>query len=141
MKRISYLFLVLIFFVCHSTYSQNNTVNRDFYQAKVAKYSKLRNTGIALTAGGIILTGVGIGVMMPAFDMPKDNNGLMTSEATLQLYGGLLLAELGLIATGGGITLWVIGGSKAKKYKDKASAISLMINPSCQQIVAVNICF
>jgi hypothetical protein len=46
---------------------------------------------------------------------------------------GAYATTFGLVATGGGITLWAIGASKKRSYLKKANSFSLNLNPGLNQ--------
>lgn len=105
---------------------------KDLYTLKIEKFSKMRNTGIGVTIGGVILTAVGIGVLSSAADMPYDTQEEMDAFDTKVLLG-TYTTMFGLAGTGGGIALWSIGGSKKKSYQKKLNTLTFNLNPNPNQ--------
>ena len=105
-----------------------------FYESKVHKYTNLRNAGIGLTVCGSVLTVVGISTMSSAVAEDLD---FVTDEGISKFTTGYLCTTLGITASGGGIVLWAIGGSKKKSYSNKLNVVSLNINPSSCHLVSL----
>ena len=74
---------------------------------------------------GMIMTGIGVptliaGVVLYINWASDEVNSSSSSSSTSidgRAIGGLALMVVGELLTGGGIALWAIGGSKAKKYQ------------------------
>ena len=131
MKKPFYLFIVGIL-VCQICISAQDNSKKDLYARKAANYSKMKSGGIALTIGGIILTAVGIAVLSDAANMPYNTIDEQNAADT-KIILGAYAATGGLIATGGGITLWIIGGNKNRYYLKKFNEVSFNLNPNLNQ--------
>lgn len=95
------------------------------------KFKKMRTGGIVLTSVGAALMGSGI-ALIAAGVSENDNVNYsnydvydMTSGDD-KIVGGALCLATGFLSTGGGITMWVIGNKKMKKY---SSGATLQVNP------------
>lgn len=136
MKTITTIIL-LCAFACHFTVHAQDQ-KKYLYQSKVAKYNKMKNTGIGLTIGGGVLTVAGIVLMANGINdtSPYDPYSSDTEVGgTFAL--GYLATILGVTATGGGITLWAIGASKKRSYTTKLNSISLNLNPAPRRMVSL----
>lgn len=127
------IFILLAVFASHISV-QAQDQKKQLYLHKVEKFTTMRNAGIGLTVGGAILTIVGISNMSNA--IAEDPN-LYTDESNSKFAVGYLVTILGVTATGGGITLWAIGGSKRKSYLNKLKSLSLNLNPSPYHMVSL----
>jgi hypothetical protein len=127
------IFILLIAFTSHlSLLAQDQ--KKQLYLHKVEKFTNMRNAGIGLTIGGAILTIAGISTMSNA---AAEDPNLLSEESSSKFAVGYLVTVLGVTATGGGITLWAIGGSKKKSYLNKLNSLSLNLNPSQHHLVSL----
>jgi len=84
-------------------------------EEKYIKFKKMRN-------GGIVLTSVGAGMLMGGTALlidgaNDDNYDYWDDEYTDgKIVAGALGLVVGALSVGGGITMWVIGNNKMKKY-------------------------
>ncbi|MFT3904444.1 MAG: hypothetical protein QM727_14835 [Niabella sp.] len=86
-----------------------------FNEEKYQKFKKMRTGGIVLTFVGAGLIATGTALIASAederdYDYYSDDNGEGKAIA------GVLCVAFGTLSTGGGITMWVIGNNKMKKY-------------------------
>lgn len=125
--------ILLVAFVSHISV-QAQDQKKQLYLHKVEKFTNMRNAGVGLTIGGAILTIVGISSMSKA--VAEDPN-LYTDESNSKFAIGYLVTALGVTATGGGITLWAIGGSKRRSYLNRLNSLSLNLNPSPYHMVSL----
>jgi hypothetical protein len=117
---------------CHMNASAQDDYQKNFYLKKAASYDKMKNAGIGLTIGGVVLTAVGIAVLADAVTMPYDTQSEIDA-ADAKIAVGAYATSFGIFATGGGITLWAIGASKKRSYLRKANSLSLNLNPNLNQ--------
>lgn len=103
-----------------SAYSLQNATN------KVKNYERRWKS---LKTSGIILTGVGVGFITGGIALISNavNDpmyGSLYSDGTdldAQVAIGTLGIAGGILATGGGITMWAIGGNRLKKIRNRVS--------------------
>jgi hypothetical protein len=95
--------------------------NKELYERKVHTYYTMRRTGTVLTLVGAGMLGLGI--------VQYNNSMSTTNSNTGPNEGGPALAFLGGGVVSCGLTFWIIGGIKQKKYKQKLSTTTLSIAP------------
>jgi hypothetical protein len=139
MKKLFVLIVTAILAFQMSVSAQEYT-KKNLYTKKVVSYGKMKNAGIGLTVGGVVLTVIGIATISNAATMPYDTQDEMDAADT-KLILGTYAATFGIIATGGGITLWAIGGSKKRSYMNKLNSLSLNLNSSLYQKFSLAYCF
>ena len=127
------IFILLVLLAYHFTL-QAQIQKKQLYQQKIEKFTTMRNVGVGLTIGGAILTIAGISTMSNA--IAQDPN-LETENGTSKFMTGYLVTVLGVTASGGGIALWAIGGSKKRSYSNKLNSLSLNLNPSTRHLVSL----
>lgn len=132
MKTLSIIILLVVFVSQMSLKAQDQ--RKQLYQHKVEKFTTMRNVGVGLTIGGAILTIAGISTMSNAIAEDPD---LVTDNGASKFMTGYLVTVLGVTASGGGIALWVIGGSKKRSYSNKLNALSLNLNPAPHHLVSL----
>lgn len=128
MKKTLLLIIVLLL-GCQITGLAQKYQPEDLYLRKIITYNKMKNTGIGLTVGGVILTVVGIGILVDEANTEIDNNynyNYSPNEERILL--GVVSTELGIGLTAAGVVLWSIGGSKQAKYSKKLKALTLSLN-------------
>ncbi|MBX3242439.1 MAG: hypothetical protein KIT80_04815 [Chitinophagaceae bacterium] len=81
-------------------------------EEKYRKFKKMRTAGMVLTGVGVglITTGIVLGNSSRNYD--EDDWGGSFTDAV----GGAICILLGTVSTGGGVTFWIIGNNKMKKY-------------------------
>lgn len=126
MKKIIFLGIVLFTFTLSGIHAQQD--KSAFLQAKVQKFSKMKNTGvILLSAGGVSIVG-GI-VMMSNADWTKTSDGSgdvnYTSKDPKALIG-ILLTGAGVGLMGAGIPLTIIGNKKSTLYKKQLNELTIL---------------
>ncbi len=129
--------ILLVVFASHISV-QAQDQKKQLYLRKVEKFTTMRNAGIGLTIGGSVLTILGFSTMSNA--VAEDPN-LYTDESNSKFFSGYLVTALGVTATGGGITLWAIGGSKRRSYLNKLNSLSLNLNPGRNQMLSLSYSF
>ncbi len=129
--------ILLVVFASHISV-QAQDQKKQLYLRKVEKFTTMRNAGIGLTIGGSVLTILGFSTMSNA--VAEDPN-LYTDESNSKFFAGYLVTALGVTATGGGITLWAIGGSKRRSYLNKLNSLSLNLNPGRNQMLSLSYSF
>lgn len=130
------LFLFCLTSILLTNFNLNAQVNqKDLFNSKIIKFNKLRNSGVGLTIGGVVLTTVGIVVLSKSeiFDMNSPNYG----EADGNYFLGSLGISLGAASIAGGITMWVIGANKTDYYNKKLNQLSLDFNSNPKQIISL----
>ena len=142
MKKIIIIILLGMFIFPYFLQAQVLDTKKSLYQNKVISFTKMKRTGVGITIGGTILTAVGIGLMVDAVN--KSNNYGTTNyystdsndrvDEALIGYVGFFV---GVAATGTGIALWAIGGSRAKNYQKKMNLVSLNLNSANHQIFSL----
>ncbi|HMR83011.1 MAG TPA: hypothetical protein PKE30_07765 [Niabella sp.] len=91
-----------------------------FNEEKYRKFKKMRTNGIILTGiGAGLITGGVVLVAIGAKD--NHNDGYWDGDYYYESSDGKIIAGalgivFGTLSTGGGITMWVIGNNKMKKY-------------------------
>lgn len=109
--------------------------DRSFYEAKLARYTKMKKTGTILTAAGVGLTLAGIVMMSTAeYETIDDGFGGSTrvSSDPQAIIGAIsLLGGMGMM--GPGIPLAIIGSKKTKQYSEKLNTISIDMKASPQR--------
>jgi hypothetical protein len=123
----SILMMLVLIIVTQCTISAQEE-QKNFYRKKIVTYSKMKTAGTTLTAGGILLTAIGISVFVNNINNTNDNYSNYYDDSADKALVGMLLAELGIGLAAGGATLWAIGGSKKAKYRRKLNALSLNLN-------------
>jgi hypothetical protein len=130
-------FFILTFIACFSAtltlHAQDQ--KKYLYQSKIHSYTNMKNAGIGMTAGGAILSIIGISTMSSALNTDPD---METDEGLSKFTNGYLVTVLGVAVTGGGVTLWAIGGSKKRSYTEKLNALSLQLKPAPTQMLALS---
>ncbi|HTG57512.1 MAG TPA: hypothetical protein VL943_14645 [Niabella sp.] len=105
-----------------SIFTSNNTTTFNYNEEKYRKFKKMRT-------GGIILTSVGAGLIIGGtaliIDGNNQNDGYNFSgdyydgdltDGDGKIVAGAVGIVFGALSVGGGITMWVIGNNKMKKY-------------------------
>jgi len=107
---------------------------KEFYQWKIYKYTKMKNTGTVFGIGGAALTIVGIILASNADWTEVDNNtnnsvGYSKNYNTSNASGfaGVLMIAVGVPISITGITLGTIGSRNVKKYREKLNNISFVV--------------
>lgn len=139
------LFILLVFMISSFMIQAQNQQNL-LYQAKVEKYTKMKHTGVGLTIGGTILTGIGIGLMVDGIRKvnnddtydPYDPNSSTSTDGSGEALVGYLGFVLGVSTTTTGIILWSVGSSKSNKYQQRLNSISLNLNPGRNQMFSLS---
>lgn len=100
----------------------NNTSG--YNEEKYRRFKKMRTAGIALTSvGAALIAGGTVLIAQGANENEKSNyywdddyyyTDLNTSNG--KIIAGLLGIVFGAASTGGGITMWIIGNNKMRKY-------------------------
>ncbi len=105
-----------------SIFTDNTAATFNYNEEKYRKFKKMRT-------GGIILTSVGAGLIIGGTALIIDGNnqnggynfngdyydGDLT-DGDGKIVAGALGIAFGALSVGGGITMWVIGNNKMKKY-------------------------
>ena len=92
-----------------------------FNEEKYLKFKKMRNAGIGLTCVGATLTTIGVILIQ---DVTQEQYILDGSTGTdddrrfAKAFGGVMGIATGIVSVGGGITMWVIGNHKMRKYNN-----------------------
>lgn len=105
-----------------SIFTNNTAATFNYNEEKYRKFKKMRT-------GGIILTSVGAGLIIGGtaliIDGNNQNDGYNFSgnyydgdltDGDGKIVAGALGIAFGALSVGGGITMWVIGNNKMKKY-------------------------
>ncbi len=138
MKKLMVLCIIGIFAAQADVKAQYG--DKAMYEEKISKYTTMRNVGIGLTAGGAVLTTTGIILMVQGLsevveDDPWDDE--FNTEGIWKLYSGYAALSVGVIALGGGGTLWGIGAAKKSKYESRLNRISLEMSPDMRKVVSL----
>ncbi len=116
-------FTTICLFMVITVVSSNAQVNnQDFIKAKIQSFEKMKTTGTVMTIVGTAAAVGGIVIMSNA-DWDQTSDGYETHDSD-GLAGGII-ATLGVGLMTGGITCFVIGDKKLKKYKKALNEISL----------------
>ena len=134
MKKFVFLFIGIICFQIALSAQALQTQN-DFYQRKVVKFTKMRNTGIGLGIGGAVLTVAGIVMVSQAkwtkqtddYGYQNNNNSNYTTTDGSGVVG-LFSIIVGVPMAVSGIVLGSIGSSKVNYYRQKLNGLSFKVN-------------
>ncbi len=110
--------------LCETSSLQSPMQQLAYNEEKYRKFKRMRTTGIVLTGVGAgLLTG---GIVLLSSGIKENDGEWETSGGTIYMdadspgAGKVVLGTVGIIlgvtSAGGGITLWVIGNNKMKKY-------------------------
>lgn len=109
------------------------------YQDKIKQYTKMKNTGIGLGAGGAIITVVGIFLASNAdWEQVENEDSMNSNNTTYNTTSGSGIAGV-LCIIGGvsmgvtGIILGTIGSNNVKKYQNKLKKVSVNISYTQKQ--------
>ena len=118
---------------------QSTEQQRNIYQNKVVKFSKMKRSGVGLTICGTVLTVVGIGMVADgAYRLYNDtHNSLNQDDPESEMAIGSCATAIGLTATSGGVVLWIIGASKANKYRKNLRYFSFDLSPAPNQMLSL----
>lgn len=125
MKKILSLFV----FVCFSVivFGQYNQPSEDFYQRKIQKFEKMKNTGTGLIIGGSVATIAGI-YTFSKLEFQERTDAFGQPYYEIQDKGKFLFSYMGVVlgitAFSGGVVLNRIGNSKVNKYSRKMKNLS-----------------
>ncbi|MFT4093578.1 MAG: hypothetical protein QM640_08055 [Niabella sp.] len=101
----------------HFPLSVSGTLN--YNKEKYRKFKKMRTTGIILTSVGAGLITSGI-VLLSTTDDDGDGyyeyGDYYVEGDDGKIVGGAVCLVMGILSTGGGITMWTIGNRKMKQY-------------------------
>jgi len=115
----------LLFLITIQSFAQENP-NKLPDLAKMEKYRKMKNTGVALTALGSVLVVVGF------VTMNNSTYNIWTGEETGNFDAGAVTFLIGAGGLGSGIPLWIVGAHNQRKYKNKVEGISVRLNSNPQ---------
>jgi len=89
-----------------------------FNEEKYQKFRRMRKGGIILTAvgAGLITGGLILLETTDSYDHYENGHHIYSDDDDANIVGGVVCVALGTLSTGGGITMWVIGNNKMKKY-------------------------
>jgi len=138
------IFILLVLFIYPSALKAQDQ-KKMLYQNKVISFTKMKRSGIGLTIGGVLLTIGGAAMMVDGARQLEENDRNETydtydstsGDMPAEFIAGYVTACLGVGATSGGIVLWSIGASKAKKYQQKINSFSLNLNPGQRQVFSL----
>lgn len=88
----------------------------NFNEEKYQKFKKMRTKGIILTGVGAGLITTGAILIASAENDKNDFYDFDGDNGEGKAIAGVLSILFGTLSTGGGITMWVIGNNKMKKY-------------------------
>ncbi|MGJ7030752.1 hypothetical protein [Niabella hirudinis] len=95
-----------------------------FRREKTAEqWQKLRRAGIVLTSGGIACVAGGIALIAAGEDQSNNGYNYYTDDTPgeAKIIVGAMGIAGGIMALGGGITMWAIGNNRLKKYSKRVS--------------------
>ena len=131
MKRIAFIVLSIMCFQLAMN-SQVLQTQNDLYQRKITKFTKMRNAGIGLGIGGVVLTAAGIVMISQAnWHQTTDEYGNATYNSSdgAGVAGVFSLID-GIPMAASGIVLGTIGSSKVNYYRQKLNGLSFKVNYS-----------
>ncbi|HOZ83936.1 MAG TPA: hypothetical protein PK191_00510 [Niabella sp.] len=117
-------------------YASTNTYQEEKYR----RFRKMRTGGIVLTSMGAGLIFVGAALIQSAnndsyYTDYDDDYYYHIEDSDGKIIGGALCIGAGVLSMGGGITMWIIGNNKMKKYgggsvtlKNTKSGVGLVYN-------------
>jgi len=104
---------VMLFFALYLVLNVLAQKNLNLDELNVDQLNLYMNNATSMRNAGIALTVIGTGVAILGASMINSNYGINDLEADLNKMGsGVLICTLGVISTGVGIPLWVIGGKR-----------------------------
>lgn len=118
-KTFTFICLLMVIAIAH-IHAQGN--NQEFIQGKILRFEKMKTTGTVMTLVGTAATVGGIIIMSDA-DWNQTSDGYETHDS--EGFAGGIIATLGVGLMAGGITCWIIGDKKLKKYKKALNELSL----------------
>jgi len=115
MKRIVFILFALLM---STLVSQAQHYDTEMLNAKILKFSKMRNTGLIMIGSGTVITIGGI-VLIAKTDWTKTSDGsgnvnYHTNDPNG--LGGILLTVIGVGLGGAGTALAIVGTNRSKKY-------------------------
>lgn len=135
-KSNSKSFIVLLISVCISLSASAQFNQQQMnYRLKVEKYKKMKTTGIALTAVGVVAIIVGISNLNDATYTTTytSTGGTQQTSSDPKAVTGALLTLGGFAFMGTGIPLTIVGSIASTKYRRKLEATSVHFNITPQQ--------
>lgn len=136
MKKIIIIILLGIFILPNLLQAQVLDQKKAIYQKKVISFTKMKNTGVGLTFGGVLVTIAGVAIMAGS-DYDPYVSSTNSDGGSGKWLLGYVSACVGVGATAGGIVLWSIGRSKARGYQKKLNSLSLNLNPGKLQMFSL----
>jgi len=133
-KKPILLFFIGILMVQISVSAQED--QKALYQKKISTCKKNRDLGIGLTIGGIMMTAIGARIITtayPPYYSTSFSQKINDSEALL----GVILFDVGIVTTIGGLVIWSIGSNNKNYYIRKLDALTLNLNPGTHQKISL----
>jgi hypothetical protein len=129
MKKIT---LILFTFIISSA-AISQEIQKDLFESKVERYSKMKKNGLTMGIIGGVSTMAGI-IMMSNADWEKETTATGVNYNTNDASGGagILLTGVGVPLVITGIILGAIGNKKEKEYKGKLDNLSFQIKSTPQ---------
>jgi len=129
MKRITLLIVAII--ISLSSIAQHS--QKEFFESKVDRYSKMKRNGLTMGAIGGAATAVGI-IFINQADWEKETTPTGVNYNTDDASGvaGILCAGVGIPLVITGVILGAIGNKKEKEYKSKLTNLSFNVKSTSQ---------
>ncbi len=129
MKKI----ILVLFAIFISSAAISQEIQKDLFESKVERYSKMKKNGLTMGLFGGASTIAGI-IMMSNADWEKETTPTGVNYNTNDVSGaaGILFTGVGVPLVITGIILGAIGSKKEKEYKSKLDNLSLKIKSTPQ---------
>jgi hypothetical protein len=95
-----------------------------FFLEKIEKYRKMKNTAIALTVTGTVLSVIGV---MVDLNTPPPKSHVTKTKGSFEVNVPNIFYTTGAACLGTGIPIWAVASTKGKRYLHQYESISAQL--------------